>query len=80
MNEIGEWIQNIAVYLIISAAILHAVPENGYRKYIRFFSGLVLILLLADPLLEFTGMARRFETIADSLWAGETGIGYEEIN
>ena len=47
MNEIGEWIQNIAVYLIISAAILHAVPENGYRKYIRFFTGLVLILLLA---------------------------------
>lgn len=58
---IGEWIQNIAVFLIVSAAVLHAVPGEDYRKYIRFFTGLILILLLAGPILEISGMARSFE-------------------
>ena len=80
LEYIYEWIGNIAFYMIMVTAVLHLLPNSDYQKYIRFFTGLVLILLLADPLLEFTGMARRFETIADSLWAGETEIGYEEIN
>ena len=59
MDMIGEWIRDIAVFLIVSAAVLHAVPGKDYRKYIRFFTGLILILLLAEPILELSGMARR---------------------
>ena len=51
MDMIGEWIRDIAVFLIVSAAVLHAVPGKDYRKYIRFFTGLILILLLAEPIL-----------------------------
>ena len=63
MDMIGEWIRDIAVFLIVSAAVLHAVPGKDYRKYIRFFTGLILIILLAEPVLELSGMARRFEAI-----------------
>ncbi|HJD41586.1 MAG TPA: stage III sporulation protein AF [Candidatus Mediterraneibacter quadrami] len=63
MDMIGAWIRDIAVFLIVSAAVLHAVPGKSYRKYIRFFTGLILILLLAEPVLELSGMARRFEAI-----------------
>src|SRR5699024_3905168 len=62
-QQIYKWIQNITVYLIITAAVMHAVPGKDYGKYVRFFSGLILILLLATPLLNLTGMNEKFETL-----------------
>ena len=45
LEEVYKWIQNIAVYLVVVTAMLHAVPGKDYERYIRFFSGLVLIVL-----------------------------------
>ena len=50
-----EWIQNLAFYLVMAAAVLHAVPGGSYKKYVRFFTGLVLILMLLTPLLKVFG-------------------------
>ena len=46
LEEVYKWIQNIAVYLVVVTAMLHAVPGKDYERYIRFFSGLVLIVLI----------------------------------
>lgn len=62
-QQLYVWIQNITVFLIVTAAVLQAVPGNDYGKYIRFFSGLVLILLLASPLLNLTGMREKLKTL-----------------
>lgn len=79
MDIIREWIQNISVFLIVSAAVLHAVPGKDYRKYIRFFTGLILILLLADPILKLSGMAERIEVnCQENLYEGEIEFGYWE--
>ena len=63
LEGIYGWIQNISVYLIVMAAVMHAIPGKDYGKYIRFFSGLVLILLLAGPLLKLAGMEETFRAI-----------------
>ena len=60
LEEIYSWIQNISVYLIVTAAVMHAIPGKEYEKYVRFFSGLVLILLLFTPLLKLTGKETDF--------------------
>ncbi len=62
LEEIYRWIQNISVYLIVMAAVMHAIPGKDYGKYIRFFSGLVLILMLSSPLLRLAGMEGTFRT------------------
>ena len=62
-QELYDWIQNITVYLLVTAAVMHAIPGKDYGKYIRFFSGLILILLLASPILNLTGMSKRFRTL-----------------
>lgn len=66
LEEIYGWIQNISVYLIVMAAVMHAIPGKDYGKYIRFFSGLVLILLLSTPLLKLAGVEDTFRTIYKS--------------
>lgn len=66
LEQIYDWILNLSVYLIVAAAVMHAIPGRDYGKYIRFFSGLILILLLVTPVLNLTGMKGRF----DSLYRG----------
>ena len=63
LEEIYGWLQNISVYLIVMAAVMHAIPGKDYGKYIRFFSGLVLILMLSSPLLRLAGMEGTFRTL-----------------
>ena len=52
-----RWMQNLAVYMLLVTAFLQALPENSYRKYVRFFCGLLLTVLLAQPVLDLMGEA-----------------------
>ncbi len=63
LDQICEWFGNIAVFLVVITAVMHAVPGKDYVKYIRFFSGLILILLLFTPVLKLFGMEERFREI-----------------
>ena len=53
---IYEWMENIAFYLVILVAVMQMIPQNSYQKYIRFFAGMILILMLAGPILRIFGM------------------------
>ena len=66
LEGIYGWIQDVSVYLIVMAAVMHAIPGKDYGKYIRFFSGLVLILLLSTPLLKLAGIEDTFRTLYKS--------------
>lgn len=59
LQRIYGWMQNLAVYMVLVTAFLQALPENGYRKYVRFFCGLLLVVLLVQPVLDLTGAAGR---------------------
>ena len=50
------WLRDISYYLILVTAVTYVLPSNSYRKYIRFFTGLVLILMLMTPVLHLLGM------------------------
>ena len=56
LEYIYEWIENIAVYLVLVVAVLHMVPNEEYKRYIRFFIGMILMLMLAGPILKIWGM------------------------
>lgn len=60
MDLLYEWIQNLVCYLVIFTAVLEVLPGKEYKKYIQFFAGLVLILLLVTPILKVTGMEQNF--------------------
>ena len=50
------WIRNVAYYMIMVTAIMHLVPNGSYQKYIRLFTGMILILLLSMPVIRLFGV------------------------
>ena len=54
-EEIYSWMKNLAVFYILLHSVVHLVPNKGYERYVRFFMGLLLILMLGTPVFSFLG-------------------------
>ena len=48
MSAVLEWVCDIAFYLILITIILQVIPKR-FRKYINFFTGILLIILVIRP-------------------------------
>ena len=57
------WIRDIAFYAILMTVILHLLPEEGQKKYVRFFMGVVLMLVVLSPLLSVAGLSGTLDSI-----------------
>ena len=55
-RQIYGWIQDIAFYTILMEVVLHVLPEQGQKKYLQFFMGIVLIILVISPVLSAAGL------------------------
>ena len=61
MSAVYEWVRNITYYMIFITVAGNLLADSKYEKYLRFFAGMVLILLVLKPL---TGGLRLDERIA----------------
>lgn len=66
-----EWMRNIAFYLILVTAVTQVIPNQQYKKYVRFFTGLVLVLMMTIPALQLFGLKEGIAKLYKS-------AGYEE--
>jgi hypothetical protein len=57
LDYIYGWMENIAFYMVIVVAAMQMVAGESYKKYIRFFAGMILILMLTGPILKIFGMS-----------------------
>lgn len=60
IETIYTWMKNIVFFLVIITAVLEVLPGTAYQKYIRFFTGLVLMMLLLTPVLSLSGAGEVF--------------------
>lgn len=66
LDALYEWVQNMVFFLLLAGMLLDVLPGNSYRKYVRFFAGTVVILLLVSPLLRLSGIKQSFDNIYHS--------------
>ena len=50
MGIFREWIQNIVIFLLMTAMAGQLIPDEKYKKYIRLTMGLLLIMVILTPL------------------------------
>lgn len=59
MEWLYNWMKGIAYYYIFVSMILHVLPDSKYRQYVRFFLGLVLILVILNPLMDILHLTEK---------------------
>lgn len=61
-----DWMKNIAYFMILATTVIHLLPDYDYRRYIRLFMGMVLVVLLAAPVFQLFDRKEALEQIFDS--------------
>ena len=61
MEYITEWVGRLVVYLIFESVVVNLLQGKNYMKYVRLVMGIILIIFLAEPLLEVMAQAENYE-------------------
>lgn len=76
MAWLSEWIRNLTFYFIFLSAVMNFLPGGEEKKYIRYFMGILLILLLFGPLLRLGDLG---ESIEQHVLSGSLEEAFEEM-
>lgn len=60
-EAIYSWMQNLICYFILLFAVMNLLPDSSYKKYIRYYMGLLLILIVFSPVLHVTGIQNEID-------------------
>lgn len=52
MSEICDWMKNVVCCLCLLELLYHLVRSEEYQRYLRFFGGMVFLLITLGPLLD----------------------------
>lgn len=76
MTFFYDWIRNIAVFMILVSVIVNLLPKNHYEKYVRLFTGMVMIILLIKPVSTLFQLSDRLDRVFTlDIWKQElTGL------
>ena len=74
-GEIYGWMRGLAFFFIFMTAVLNCLPDQKYRRYVRFFLGMLLLVLMARPLLSLFHLD---EILSRSVSRGMLEAGAEE--
>lgn len=62
MTGLYTWVKNIAYFFIFVTIVMNLVPGKQYKKYIKLFTGIILILIILAPVGQLFNLE---ETLAD---------------
>ena len=71
-DGIYSWIQNEACFFILLTAVMNFLPDNSYKKYVQFYMGMLLILVILSPVFRFTGLENKVTSFVREFQALES--------
>ena len=72
IKYISDYVLNIVLVIVLNVIAESIMPSGAFKKYIKTFMGLVVIIMLARPLLEFSDFDIELEK-----YIVQDGINYE---
>lgn len=68
MDAVYGWIRNLICCLCMLELLYHVVQNTKYQKYLRFFGGLIFMMLVLGPAFQMFDLQDAFEkALGDSL-------------
>ncbi|MDO4473455.1 MAG: stage III sporulation protein AF [Eubacteriales bacterium] len=65
LEYLSEWMKQIAYYMVLVTMVIQLTAGKSYQKYIRMFTGIVLVLFVLSPAAKFASVD--FREIMDSV-------------
>ena len=62
MESIREWLSQIVCFLCLMTLLLYVIPDTGMKRYVRFFLGMLFLLVVLSPLGKLSGGTVFFES------------------
>ena len=64
MQEILDMVRVVAVFYLLEQMVQNLLPGKGYEKYVKFYLGLLLVLLLLQPVFRIFRLTEQMDTEA----------------
>ena len=48
MDRIFEWIRSFIYFGLFLTILMQLLPDRKYKKYVRFFAGMIFLVLVLD--------------------------------
>lgn len=61
MQALFDWVKGIVFYLILVTVISNLIPSKKYEKYIRLFTGMLLIIIVTKPVIQLVAKGELLE-------------------
>lgn len=61
MQAILDMVRMIAVFYLLEQMVLQLIPEERYERYVRFYLGLLLVLLLLQPVFQIFRLSEQLD-------------------
>ncbi|MDO4344481.1 MAG: stage III sporulation protein AF [Eubacteriales bacterium] len=71
MEGIYSWVKNLICCLCLLELLSHLVRNGEYQKYLRFFGGLILLLVIFSPAASLFSIGSSFEEALREAFARE---------
>ena len=61
MQAILDKVRMIAVFYLLEQMVLQLIPGERYERYVRFYLGLLLVLLLLQPVFQIFRLSEQLD-------------------
>ena len=61
MQAILDMVRIIAVFYLLEQMVLQLIPGERYERYVRFYLGLLLVLLLLQPVFQIFRLSEQLD-------------------
>lgn len=55
MELVRNWMKEFLIIYLVLTVLMHLAASEQYKKYLRFFSGIILLAVLLSPVLRLSG-------------------------
>ena len=61
MQAILDMVRMIAVFYLLEQMVLQLIPGERYERYVRFYLGLLMVLLLLQPVFQIFRLSEQLD-------------------
>jgi stage III sporulation protein AF len=79
MEQVGDWLRNIIVAIVLAGFLEMLLPNNELKSVTKLIMGLVIIMILLQPLIKIFDLPQKISWSLPSLAAPESGPATRQI-